>query len=55
MAPLLASFTRPFLKIFSERIPPIGNIDLSPLFVLIVIQLLLMVTTDLQRDIYQLF
>lgn len=55
MAPLLDSFTRPFLRIFSKRIPPIGNIDLSPLFVLIAIQLLLMVTAGLQRDIYQLF
>ena len=55
MTPLLNSFTRPFLRIFSERIRPIGNIDLSPLFVLIVIQLLLMVTTGLQQEIYQLF
>lgn len=55
MAPLLDSFTKPFLRIFSERIPPIGNIDLSPLFVLLVIQLLLMVTAGLQQDIYQLF
>lgn len=55
IAPLLDSFTRPFLRIFRERIPPIGNIDLSPLFVLIVIQLLLMITTGLQKDIYQLF
>ena len=55
IGPLLNSFTRPFLRIFSERIPPIGNIDLSPLFVLIVIQLLLMVTTGLQQDTYRLF
>ncbi len=55
MAPLLDSFTRPFLRIFRERIPPIGNIDLSPLFVLVIIQLLLMVLTGLRREIYQLF
>ncbi len=55
MSALLYSFTRPFIKIFSKRIPPIGNIDLSPLFVLIIIQLLLMVTTGLQQNIYQLF
>jgi YggT family protein len=55
MAPMLDSFTRPFLSIFRERIRPVGNIDLSPIFVLIIIQLLLMVTTGLQRDIYQLF
>ncbi|TFH08239.1 MAG: YggT family protein [Nitrosomonadales bacterium] len=55
IAPLLDSFTRPFLRIFRERIPPIGNIDLSPLFVLVIIQLLLMATTGLQREIYLLF
>jgi YggT family protein len=55
MAPLLDSFTRPFLRIFRERIPPIGNIDLSPLFVLVIIQLLLMVVTGWQQGIYQLF
>ena len=55
MAPLLDNFTRPFLKIFRERIPPIGNIDLSPLFVLVILQLLLMIVTGWQREIYQLF
>jgi len=40
--PLLNSLTRPFLRIFQRRIPPIGNVDLSPLFALVVIQLLLM-------------
>jgi YggT family protein len=40
--PLLNSLTRPFLRVFQRRIPPIGNVDLSPLFALIAIQLLLM-------------
>ncbi|MBM3356386.1 MAG: YggT family protein [Betaproteobacteria bacterium] len=40
--PLLNSMTRPFLRVFQRRIPPIGNVDLSPLFVVIVCQLLLM-------------
>jgi YggT family protein len=40
--PLLNSLTRPFLRVFQRRIPPIGNVDLSPLFALVVIQLLLM-------------
>jgi YggT family protein len=34
--------TRPFLRVFQKRIPPVGNVDLSPLFLLVVIQLLLM-------------
>jgi YggT family protein len=40
--PLLNSLTRPMLRPFQRRIPPIGNVDLSPLFALVVIQLLLM-------------
>lgn len=40
--PLLNSMTRPFLGLFRRRIPPIGNVDLSPLFVIVIIQLLLM-------------
>ncbi len=39
--PLLNSMTRPFLRVFQRRIPPVGNVDLSPLFALVVIQLLL--------------
>ncbi len=40
--PLVNSLTRPALRAFQRRIPPIGSVDLSPLFALIVIQLLLM-------------
>jgi len=43
MIPVLDSMTRPFLRPFRRRIPPIGNVDLSPLILLVVIQLLLMV------------
>ena len=39
---ILASLTRPFLRIFQRRIPPIGGVDLSPLFVLVICQILLM-------------
>jgi len=42
IAPILNAMTRPFLGVFRRRIPPIGNVDLSPLFVLVVCQLLLM-------------
>jgi YggT family protein len=41
--PLLNSMTRPFLRVFQRFVPPIGNVDLSPIFVLVVCQLLLMV------------
>ena len=43
LMPLLNSMTRPFLRPFQRFVPPIGNVDLSPLFVLIICQLLLMV------------
>lgn len=40
-APLLNHLTRPFLRIFQKRIPTIGNVDLSPLFVVVLCQLIL--------------
>jgi len=43
LAPLLNSMTRPFLRIFQRLIPLVGNVDLSPLFVIVLCQLLLMV------------
>lgn len=43
IAPLLDAMTRPFLRVFRRRIPPIGSVDLSPLFLLVACQLLLMV------------
>lgn len=55
LAPLLDSITRPFLGVFRSRIPPIGNIDLSPLFVLVLIQLLLFVVTGMEREVSRLF
>lgn len=51
LTPLLENFTRPFLDIFRKRIPPIANVDLSPLFVLIIIQLLLMVVAGVHLEI----
>lgn len=42
VTPLLNSMTRPFLRVFQRFVPTIGNVDLSPLFVLVVCQLLLM-------------
>ncbi len=50
VAPLLNTFTQPFLSVFRRRIPPIANVDLSPLFVLIIIQLLLMIVTGVQIE-----
>ena len=41
-APLLNNMTRPFLYGFRKLIPPIGNVNLSPLIVIVICQLLLM-------------
>jgi len=43
IAPLLASITRPFLRPVQKLVPPIANVDLSPLVVLIACQLLVTV------------
>jgi YggT family protein len=51
LTPLLDSFTRPFLDVFRKRIPPIANVDLSPLFALIIIQLLLMIVAGVHKEI----
>lgn len=40
--PILQSMTRPFMGMFRRRIPLIGGVDLSPLFVLVICQVLLM-------------
>lgn len=42
IAPMLDAMTRPFLRIFRRRIPPVGNVDLSPLLLLVTCQLMLM-------------
>lgn len=40
--PILSPMTRPFLRLFQRWIGPIGGVDLSPLFVLVLCQLALM-------------
>jgi YggT family protein len=41
LAPFFSSLTRPFLKPFQRFIPPIANVDLSPLVLLLVLQVIL--------------
>lgn len=43
LAPLLNGLTRPFLRPLQKRIPPIANVDLSPLILLIACQVALIV------------
>ena len=51
LAPILDSFTQPILGVFRKSIPPIANVDLSPLFALILIQLLLMIISGMRMEI----
>lgn len=56
VAPILDSLTRPFLRPLHKRIPPIANVDLSPLFVLIACQLALMLPVAwLELSVLRLF
>jgi len=41
LAPLFDAVAQPFLRPFQRVVPPIGGIDLSPLFLLLVLQLVL--------------
>ena len=43
LAPLLHSIAAPFLRPFRRVIPSIANVDLSPLVLLLVLQIVLMV------------
>jgi YggT family protein len=55
-APMLNSLTRPFLRPFQKLIPAIGNVDLSPLFLLLAIQVVLMLPVAwLEAQIAHLF
>lgn len=44
-APTLNALTRPFYRVFQRLIPPIGGLDLSPLFLLVLLQIVLVILT----------
>jgi YggT family protein len=48
VAPLLEAITRPFLRPLRRFVPPIGNIDLTPLVLVIVLQVVLIVIGHLR-------
>jgi len=43
LLPLLANLTQPFLRPLQKRVPTVGNVDLSPLVLIIILQLILIV------------
>ncbi len=49
LSPAFDALTRPLYNVFRRFVPPIGNIDLSPLFVLLVVQIGLIVIDNLPR------
>jgi len=49
LAPVFDALTRPLYGVFRRFIPPIGNIDLSPLFVVLVLQVLLIALDNTPR------
>jgi YggT family protein len=48
VAPVLPALTRPFLRPLRRFVPPIGNFDLTPLVLLILIQVVLFVLWDVR-------
>ena len=56
IGPMLNAVTQPFLRPLRKRIPPVGNVDLSPLVLIIVLQLILMLPVQwLELNLRRLF
>ncbi|HQZ04115.1 MAG TPA: YggT family protein [Thauera sp.] len=50
LAPLLHSLAAPFLRPFRRIVPSIANVDLSPLLLLLVLQILLLVLAGVRNN-----
>ena len=55
LAPVFSALTRPFYRMFRRFVPPVGNIDLVPLVVVIVAQLLLIPVATLTNSVSKIF
>jgi YggT family protein len=55
LAPMLNALTRPFYRLFQRMLPPVGGIDLSPLFLLVLLQIALFVLAWAQAAASRLF
>ncbi|MEO8038921.1 MAG: YggT family protein [Betaproteobacteria bacterium] len=53
IAPVANTLTRPFLRPLQRRIPPIGAVDLSPLFAIVACQLILMLPVAWLESVIQ--
>lgn len=54
MAPVVNALARPFLAPFQRFIPPLGGVDLSPIVLIIVLQLLLALLAQLRYALFAL-
>ncbi|MBC7803004.1 MAG: YggT family protein [Candidatus Parcubacteria bacterium] len=48
VAPVFDAITRPFLRPFRRFVPPLGNVDLSPLVLIVLLQVLLIPLSHLR-------
>ncbi len=48
VAPLISALTRPFLRPIRRVVPPLANVDLSPLVLIVLLQVLLIPLTYLR-------
>ncbi len=49
VGPLFDALTRPFLRPIRRFVPPLGNVDLSPLVLIVLLQVLLIPLAELRR------
>jgi len=42
LAPVISALSRPFVRPIQKILPPIGNVDLSPMVVFVICQLIIM-------------
>jgi len=54
LAPLFNNLSRPFLRPFQRLIPPIAGVDLTPLVLLLVLQIVLMLLAWLRVQLIPL-
>jgi YggT family protein len=55
MAPMLGAVTQPFLRPIRRTVPPLGNVDLSPLILIVLLQVLLIPLAHLRGLVAGLF
>ncbi len=55
VAPLISALTRPFLRPIRRVVPPLANVDLSPLVLIVLLQVLLIPLTYFRGMVAGLF